>query len=306
MIITVTMNPALDKTVDIDHMVVGGLNRITQWVVDPGGKGINVSKTIAALGGTTLATGFLAGNAGKQLLEMLGDLETDFVFVEGETRTNTKVFAQDGTLTELNEQGPEISQQDCQILLDKLETYVDEHALVILAGSIPKGVPKDIYCQITQVVHRKGGKVLVDADGELFRNSLPAKPDYIKPNREELAQYLGKSSLSPEELLAVSDQLLQEGVGTMAVSMGKDGAYFLSKGEKIHCPGLNVQAHSTVGAGDAMVAAMAFAISRNWEFDKMASLAVATSAGAVTTIGTKPPSLEQVITLQQQVEIHRI
>ena len=185
MIVTVTMNPAIDKTVEIDSFVHGGLNRIKRAVYDAGGKGINVSKTIAALGGKTLAAGFLGGNSGRTISNVLDGLgiENDFVWVGGETRTNTKVFEENGMLTELNEPGPDIPEEKTEELIKKLEGLAGENVLFVLSGSIPKGVKPNIYERITRLVHNKGARVLSDADGELFRRSLAEVPDIIKSLR---------------------------------------------------------------------------------------------------------------------------
>ncbi|MBO5486269.1 MAG: 1-phosphofructokinase, partial [Eubacterium sp.] len=139
MIVTVTMNPAIDKTVDIERLEYGGLNRISHVEMDAGGKGINVSKTIHELGGESIVTGFIAGNTGKIIQNVMDEwqIKSDFVEVEGETRTNTKVYESTGSLTELNEPGPEIKEADLQQLLKKLEGYAKEDTLFVLAGSVP-------------------------------------------------------------------------------------------------------------------------------------------------------------------------
>ena len=232
MIITVTMNPAIDKTVEIEALQPGGLNRIQKVEYDAGGKGINVSKTIQKLGGESIATGFLGGNAGKTIENVLNAMEikNDFIWAEGETRTNTKVFEKNGELTELNEPGPEITEEQIQQLLDKLAGYAKEDTLFILAGSIPGTVEKDIYKRIIEMVHEKGGKVLLDADGELFKRALDAKPDIIKPNRVELEGYMGIDYRASEnELLKAAEELLEKGMETVAVSMGKGGAMLIWK-----------------------------------------------------------------------------
>lgn len=308
MIITVTMNPAIDKTVEIDQLIPGGLNRIRKVEYDAGGKGINVSKTIRELGGTSIATGFLGGNAGKTIENVLNEksIKNDFIHVEGETRTNTKVFEKTGAVTELNEPGPAISKKQIQTLLQKLESYADEDTLFVLAGSIPKGVDQNIYAEITRLVHKKGAKVLLDADGELFRTSLEAVPDIIKPNRVELEEYAGFDyRVSVEELLDLARKIRQKGIGTVAVSMGKSGALLVKEGYEVRCPALSVKAHSTVGAGDAMVAALAYSWDQGLENESMTRLCIAASAGAVTTIGTKPPAKELVDQLAQQVIIEK-
>ena len=303
MIVTVTMNPAIDKTVDIDALERGGLNRIHHVELDAGGKGINVSKTIHELGGTSLATGFIAGNAGKIIRNVMEEwqIENDFIEVSGETRTNTKVFESSGELTELNEPGPVVEEKDIKALLEKLLGYAGEDTLFVLAGSVPQGVSKDIYREITNLVHQKGAKVLLDADGALFTNALDAAPDIIKPNRAELEQYAGMDYIASEqELLSVAQKLMEKGIGTVAVSMGKSGAMFLQEGYQVKCPGLKVKAHSTVGAGDAMVAALSYSWSQGMPMEETVKMCMAVSAGAVTTIGTKPPAKEVVSSLIEQ------
>lgn len=309
MIVTVTMNPAIDKTVDIDMLERGGLNRIRHVELDAGGKGINVSKTICELGGKSIATGFIAGNSGKIIHNVMEQwkIENDFIEVSGETRTNTKVFEESGELTELNEPGPIVEEKDVAALLEKLETYAGKDTLFVLAGSVPQGVGKDIYQKIIEVVHAKGAKVLLDADGELFVNALGARPDIIKPNRVELEQYAGMDYIASEqEILSAAGKLMEKGIGTIAVSMGKSGAIFLQEGYQVRCPGLKVKAHSTVGAGDAMVAALSYAWNEGMPPEETVKLCMAVSAGAVTTIGTKPPSREVVESLLEQVVIEPI
>lgn len=309
MIVTVTMNPAIDKTVDIDVLEWGGLNRIKHVELDAGGKGINVSKTIHEIGGKSIAIGFIAGNTGKIIRSVMDEwnIENDFIEVSGETRTNTKVFEKTGELTELNEPGPVVEEKDVEALLEKLESYADQNTLFVLAGSVPQGVEKDIYRKIIERVHKKGARVLLDADGELFTNVLEAGPDIIKPNRVELEQYAGMDYIASEqELLLIADRLMKKGIGTVAVSMGKSGAIFLQEGYRVRCPGLRVKAHSTVGAGDAMVAALSYAWDEGMSPDDTVKMCMAVSAGAVTTIGTKPPSREVVDSLLGQVEIEEI
>lgn len=309
MIVTVTMNPAIDKTVEIDTLQHGGLNRIKRVEYDAGGKGINVSKTIRELGGNTVATGFLGGNNGRTIANVLKEkeIDCDFIWVDGETRTNTKVFEENGALTELNEPGPTISEAQIEELMKKLEGYAGEETLFVLSGSIPAGVDKDIYARIIRLVHNKGSRVFLDADGELFRKALSAGPDIIKPNRVELEEYAGMDyRASEEELLKIARRFAEEGIGTIAVSMGQSGAMFVIGDTQVRCPALSVKAHSTVGAGDAMVAALSYAWDKKLPVEEMIRLGMAVSAGAVTTIGTKPPTKELVETLKEQVMIERI
>ena len=309
MIVTVTMNPAIDKTVEIGKFQHGGLNRIRKVEFDAGGKGINVSKTICEMGGRTIATGFLGGNGGRTIENVLKQkgIPCDFIWVDGETRTNTKVFEESGALTELNEPGPSIPAEDLEELLRKLDQYAAEDTLFVLSGSIPAGVDKEIYAEIIRRVHKKGSKVLLDADGELFRRGLEAGPDMIKPNRVELEEYAQLDyRASEEELLKIAEDFTGKGIETIAVSMGQSGAIFVTGDSKVKCPALSVKAHSTVGAGDAMVAALAYAWDRKLPVEETVRLCMAVSAGAVTTVGTKPPTKELVEELKEQVVIERM
>ena len=306
MIVTVTMNPAIDKTVDIDYLEKGDLNRIKRVEMDAGGKGINVSKTIKALGGDSIAAGFIGGRSGsiiKNVLSGMG-ITTDFVEVEGETRTNLKVVEAKGNVTELNEPGPRVSGPQLEELLCKLEGYAGPDTLFVLAGSIPAGVPGDIYRIITERVHEKGSKVLLDADGELFSESLKASPDMLKPNRSELERYFDMDyRASEKELVKLGERLMDGGVSMTAISLGQMGALFLTKDKRYRCQGLKVKAHSTVGAGDAMVAAMAYGWDAKLPLEDCIRICMGVSAGAVTTIGTKPPERKLVDELAAQAEL---
>lgn len=309
MIVTVTMNPAIDKTVEVDELRPGGLNRIKKVEYDAGGKGINVSKTIRELGGQSVAVGFLGGNAGKTIENVLKSkgISSDFIWVDGETRTNTKVFQEKGGVTELNEPGPAPTEEDLTELLKKIEKYAKPDTLFVLSGSVPSGVDKGIYGRITELVHEKGAKVLLDADGELFRRSLAFRPDIMKPNREELAEFAGmEEDISAENIRSIAEKFQAEGTDIVAVSMGKDGAMLFMKDYKVKCPAVPVKKHSTVGAGDAMVAGLAYAWEKKLGKEETVRLCMAVSAGAVSTIGTKPPAKAFVDELIPQVEIEEL
>lgn len=309
MIITVTMNPAIDKTVELTHLEQGSLNRLTNVIIDAGGKGINVSKAIKELGGETIATGFVGGSGGMIIERLLKEqgITSDFIHVAGETRTNLKVVEQNGFVTELNEPGPVIKQEEIDVLTDKLIAFANHEALFVIAGSIPSGVDKNIYKNIIEKVKEKGARVFLDADGELFLNTLEAKPDFIKPNRTELEEYYAMDYRANEkELIAMGYKFLDKGIGMIAISLGQMGALFLTREKCIKCPGLKVEAHSTVGAGDAMVAALAYGFDKGIEFTECIKLGIATSAGAVTTKGTKPPTRQLVDLLKEKVEIINI
>ncbi len=306
MIITVTMNPAIDKTVELEQLERGSLNRLKNVITDAGGKGINVSKTIKALGGETIATGFSGGAGGNLIEKVLKEqgIKADFVEIKNEVRTNLKVLEARGFVTELNEPGPVVSPEELEQLTQKLTGYAGEDVIFILAGSIPGGISKTVYGELIGKLKEKGARVFLDADGELFIHSLEAGPDYIKPNRAELEEYYEMDYRADEkELVKMGKKLLEKGIRMAAVSLGQMGALFITKDRVVKCPGLKVEAHSTVGAGDAMVAALAYGLDKGLTLEECAKLGLAASAGAVTTKGTKPPSRELVDELINKVEI---
>ncbi len=306
MIITVTINPAIDKTAEIEAIRPRALNRLTQVERDVGGKGINVSKAIAALGGGTTACGFLAGSTGRLIEEMLreGGITPDFLQVPGETRINLKLMEPGGHLTEFNEQGPSVTGQDLERLRDKLVDYASPEALFVFSGSACPGAPEDIYRQLILAVKAKGSRVFLDADGPLFARALEAGPDIVKPNSFELAQYFGvEGELSRGQLCALGRRLVEMGIGLACVSMGGDGACFFTGDRAWYAPSLSVEVRSTVGAGDTMAAAVCYGLDQGMALEDCLRLALAASAGAVTTPGTKPPRRELVFSLLERVEL---
>lgn len=309
MIVTVTMNPAVDKTTEIDELECGGLNRLRNVVSDAGGKGINVSKMIAALGGDSLATGFLGGGSGTEIravLDRMG-IRHDFVEVASVTRTNMKLVERSGRVTEFNEPGVRVTDSELETLLAKLDSLASPETLFVFSGSIPAGVGTDIYKRCIAQVRAKGARVFLDADGEAFRLGLEAQPYFIKPNREELQKHFNLD-YKPDtpELVRLCRLLMEHGVEQIALSLGAEGALFLKGDSVIRIPGLRVKAHSTVGAGDSMVGALAFATDTGVGYEDGLALAVAASAGAVTTIGTKAPERSVVNELLGQVKSERL
>lgn len=306
MIITVTMNPAIDKTAAVHTLCPRALNRLSGVLKDVGGKGINVSRTIAALGGRSVATGFLAGDSGRSIERVLQETEgvtPDFLYIEGETRTNLKLVEPDGSLTELNEQGPSPSNGDLERLMEKLNSHAGPDTLFVLAGSAGPEMAPDIYGRMIEALHTRGARVFLDADGPLFAGGLKARPDIIKPNEFELCQLFGRSHAAEEELIEMGRRLNGQGIGLVCISRGADGALFVQGEQVYRAPGLAVKARSSVGAGDAMVAAIAYGLDGRLPLQDCLRLGLASSAAACTTQGTRPPSGELVRELEKQVRI---
>ncbi len=308
MIITLTLNPALDKTVYIDPLIPGGLNRVKDYEIDAGGKGLNVSKVVSMLGGKSIVTGFYGG-ANVPIfdaeIEKLG-ATNEFITVDGNTRTNLKVLDDVNGITEINEAGITVTKDEENAIIAKLLEISDENSIVVLAGSMHKNASPDFYEMLCNKLKEKGAKVFLDADNEAFANALKAKPALIKPNSDELLRFYGKESATTEELIEICRKMCEDGVETVVLSMGKDGAIFVTKDECYHAEGLKIKASSTVGAGDSMVGAFSFGTANKMSLRDTAILAIACSAGACTTKGTNPPSLELVEELSEKVIIHKI
>jgi len=307
MIITVTLNPAIDKTAQVETMVSNGLNRLDNVLVDVGGKGINVSKAIKELGGQSICTGFVAGSNGEWIesqLETMG-LKCQFKHVDGNTRMNLKVLDKDMNLTELNEVGNVISEEDLEAFKQDLLAMVQPEDIVVLAGSVPRGVPRNIYRELITLLKEKGAVVILDADGDLFTEGIEAGPYLIKPNKYEICKYFGlDEDISELDLIENASKLLYKGIENVVVSLGGDGAIFITHDEVARVKGLDIIAHSAVGAGDSMVGALAYSMDQKYELVHMIKLAVATSAGAVMTKGTKAPNIAIVEKLMKEVEIN--
>lgn len=290
MIYTVTLNPALDKTVEIPGMALDTVNRITAMRTDPGGKGINVSKVIAKLGGESRAVGILGGESGRMLEKLLeGEpFTTQFHFVEGQTRTNLKIIDREGhTNTDINEPGLTVTAADLDALLHELLGEIQPGAIVVLAGSLPKGAPQDTYRTWTAACKQAGARVFLDADGVLLAEGIKAAPYLVKPNDDELSRLAGRRLETIEELTAEGEKLLEQGIERVVISLGGRGALYLRKGSTIYAEGLKVPVGSTVGAGDSVVAALAFADAQGLSEEEAVRLSTATGAANVMCSGTQ-------------------
>lgn len=309
MIYTVTLNPALDKTVEIPGMALDTVNRITEMRTDPGGKGINVSKVIAKLGGESCAAGILGGGSGKMLEKLLeGEpFATRFRFVEGQTRTNLKIIDREGhTNTDINEPGLTVTYADLDALLHELLAELRPGDIVVLAGSLPKGAPQDTYRTWTAACKKAGARVFLDADGALLAEGLKAAPYLIKPNDDELSRLAGKKLETLEELTAEGRRLLERGIERVVISLGGRGALYLRKGSTIYAEGLKVPVGSTVGAGDSVVAALAYAEAQGLSEEEAVRLSTAAGAANVMCSGTQAAEREAVEALLPKVRFSRL
>ena len=294
MIITITLNAALDRTQRIEHpLVVGKLNRAVSSHLEPGGKGINVSRAIKALGGTSVATGFTAGTNGRLLKDMLtsADIHHDFVDVAGQMRVNTQIIDAQGGHTEVNEPGSKIEDADFLRLLDRIEGYLDEGNIFVLAGSTPPEFPLKNYRKLCQTIKKHGCKLIIDAQGDLLLEALKCEPDFVKPNIFELA----------------ARKMLDMGARAVCVSMSQEGAVLVSKDESealFVTTNPKIYDEGSVGTGDAMVGAIANAMHNKHKFDEMARLAVSTARASCRLAGTEMASLKKVYEVYETTQVY--
>lgn len=309
MIYTVTLNPAIDKTVVIENLRTGAVNRVASVREDPGGKGINVSKCLKNLGETSVAAMILAGDAGKRLetmLEAMG-ISTLAVWANGESRTNLKIIDPvKGENTDINEPGPIVTEALLEQLKKKLSEIIQPEDIVILSGSLPAGVDRGLYKAWTTHFRNLGACVYLDADGEPMQKGITAAPYMIKPNNDELAALMGKERLTTEEMLAEGRRLLETGIREIIISLGGDGALFVSEDGCYYAQGLDVPVKSTVGAGDSVVAAAAYGQAGNLSREARIRLAVAMGAASVMQSGTQSPEGALVWELAQQVKMKKL
>lgn len=255
MVYTVTFNPSLDYIVAVDDFQLGMTNRTSSELILPGGKGVNVSILLNNLGIANTAFGFAAGFTGRAIISMLGKngVKADFIEIEdGLSRINFKLKNIDGT--EINGQGPDISDAKVEELLNKLDTLKEEDALV-LAGSIPATMSDDIYQTILKRLQGRGILTIVDATSSLLMNVLEYHPFLIKPNHHELGEIYNVELTSREEVVPYAKKLQESGARNVLVSMGGKGAVLVSEDGNVYdAPAPEGLLKNSVGAGDSMVA----------------------------------------------------
>lgn len=309
MIFTVTLNPALDKTVEVPNLTTNTVNRITTLRTDPGGKGINVSKVVSKLGRRSVTFALLGGNTGRMIADAMDKLglEREITFVTGETRTNLKIVDPvQGTNTDINEPGLEVTPQVLSQLLERLCVRIVPGDIVVLSGSLPKGAPADTYKTWITRCREMGAKVFLDADGAAMKKGLEALPYLVKPNEQELARILGRKLPNLDAILDGAKELVARGIENVVVSMGSLGALYVTREKSIHAQGLKVPVGSTVGAGDSVVAAMAVAEILGLPLEEAARLSTATGAANVMCSGSQAAEYAVIQRLMPQVVLNTI
>lgn len=308
-VLTVTLNPSVDRLVYVQQLVRHDTNRILRIEEDVGGKGVNVARVLRRLGVSVAATGFLAGRTGRYIQHELTEMEAiccEFVWVRGETRTNLAIQEADGSPpTALNERGPEVSPKALEALLQVLEGYCGRVQFVALGGSLPPGVPPDIYATIGQMAARHGTKVVLDADGEPLIQGLKASPYLIKPNETETERLLGRAVDTLQDAAQAARELHDRGIPIVIVSIGEKGAAVAcAEGSWVAIPP-KVRAVSTIGSGDSMVAGVLSVLVRQGTIEEAMCWGTAAGAATAMTDGCDIATFHQIQALLPEVRCHR-
>lgn len=304
MIYTVTLNPSIDYVIKMDHLNTGHVNRVNSENVYPGGKGINVSRILKTLGKDNVATGFISGFTGDFIEKSLHDLKvsSDFIKLEnGFTRINVKVKSDEET--EINGQGPHISEEKLQELFDKL-ARLNKGDILVLAGSIPSTLDESLYEKIMVKVKEIGIKVVVDATKNLLLNVLKFNPFLIKPNNHELEEIFGVKLHNMDDIATYAKKLQDMGARNVLVSMGKDGALLLTEDEDIYvssAPKGNVI--NSVGAGDSMVAGFICGYVNTNSYEEALKLGAA--SGSATAFSSDLAEREFIYELLKEIKVER-
>lgn len=304
MIITVTLNPAVDKTLLVPGFAVDEVNRVQEVLMDPGGKGINVSKSVQALGGDTMCLGILGGETGNFIKTALDALKLRHDFVDSgiATRTNTKIVdLRLGTNTDINEAGAPAAPWMIDAMTEKLLSTAKSGDTVVIAGKNPPQTPSELLAVWTKQLRQIGVRVCVDTVGEPMRLALREKPAVIKPNKEELCELMGRSLISDEDVIHAAKELVASGVELVAVSLGADGAVFVTADKTVRSYSPKVKVVSTVGAGDSMMAAIAYYLEIGCPLEEVARRATAVATATVQVSGSQPAALSQITPLIDKI-----
>ena len=289
-IITLTLNPALDKSISVPQMVPEKKLRCTDAKTEPGGGGINVSRTIHKLGGSSEAMYVSGGHTGRQFEELMNaeNIVSVVLPMKGATRENFVVVDASTNLQyRFGMQGPELGELEWKQALEYIKKQ-DDLAYIIASGSLPPGVPTDFFGKLALIAKEKNARLIVDTSGEALEHAVKEGLFLIKPNLNELSNLYGKEKLAKEEILNAARSIISAGgCEIMVVSMGAEGAMLLTMDKQLYIKPPDVTIHSTVGAGDSMVGAMILALWKDWSLEDVLCYGVAAGTAATLNPGTE-------------------
>ena len=305
MILTVTLNPAIDKTYRVQELVLGHVNRMKSIENIPGGKGINVGKILCQCSCPVTATGFLGGYTGRWIEERLKEtgLVCDFVHIGADTRCSMNVVADNGYVTEILEPGPWIKPEERLVFFGKYRELIQKCDLAVLSGSMAPGLAEDLYADLIEIARDVGKRTILDTSAEGLVQGLKAGPWLVKPNRRELEYVAGHRCRSQEELLDAARNMLSDRAEWAAVSVGEKGMYLVGAKTALFAAAPKVDTVNTVGCGDSACAAFALSALKNEGPKQMLVRAVAMSAASASTFESGSVPLKLAQDLLDQVKV---
>ena len=306
MIVTVTLNPTLDRTLSVPKLELGSVHRGQIVREDLGGKGINVSRALRALGIPSHLVAFMGGLTGRSMQRSLQEagFEAHFVEVAGETRRNITLFDEaSGQYTKINEPGPSVGSQHLAALVALIDQLAGRGDLWAFCGSLPPGAPADLYARLIQQVQNRGGRACLDSSGPPLSAGLGALPFAVKPNCEEAAELLGRPLRAEDEYCVAVRQLQAPGVALVALTCGRRGLVLAMDGDVVVASPPSIPARSPVGAGDAALAGLLWAVSERCETLETARRIVACGTAAAMQEGTGVGDRALVARLLSEVQV---
>jgi len=296
-IVTITLNPAVDQTLNFTQFHVGQVNRVGKERLDPAGKGINVAKVLKSLGQDVAVSGFLGQenvNIFEQYFQTQG-ISNHFIKVDGATRVNTKIVDETtGQVSEINFPGIHYGTTSLQELENLIKQLAVESKFFVLSGSLPEQAPLDIYRKFTEILKSYDCKVFLDTSGSALIEGIKAKPYAIKPNLDELKQLMGHSLEQELDVLKAIDTLISGGIEKVVISLGGKGAMFADRTQRLLVRPLDVKVGSTVGAGDALVAGLVYGEAQGMSLEEQARWATAVAVASIAQPGTQAGTLNDV------------
>ena len=305
MIVTLTINPAIDRTVSVDKLVFEDRAYIIDRTEAAGGRGVNASHVIHSFGGKTLALLASGGASGARMEKLLAKLAFPFevVRVHSDTRINLTISDKQGLTVKLNEVGAPLEEHEVAEIHRLVEARLAKAQWLMICGSLPPGVSPRFYCEVIEMAKQRGVKTLVDTDGDALLHSLEAKPAVITPNQHEAERLLGRALLTRTQFLEAVDRIQAMGAESVILSLGSRGAIGSGPEGIFEVLPPRVDALCPIGAGDAMAAAFTWSMEKKRTFAD--SLRWGVAAGTAKTIlpGMRFPTLEQARAVYKQVEV---
>lgn len=314
MIATVTLNPAIDHNIEVDEIKFDDVTKIRSSFMQPGGKGINVSRVINILGGPTVAYGFIAGREGGQLSMLLAEegVLNSFIAVKGgSTRVNVIVTERStGRQIRMNGEGPRVEVEELELLKDRLLRFGKGGScavsFMVFAGSIPPGLTKNVYNYLIEEVQSIGIRCVLDADGEALKYGVKAKPFMIKPNTYELERLLDRKVEKDEDVVDYAKRIVDMGVEIVAVTRGGKKAYLVGRDFVFEGIPPKIKVVSAVGSGDSFIGAFLYAIYLGKTLEEAFKWGMAAGAATAMVHGTGLMTLELFEEMLPQVVVNRI